>query len=107
VPGTVAHEQRASGNPAYQATDATGPVLPVVGAVGPQLKQAAAAAQQYVAATLGGEGSVFDVPHQESALDMCFEAMLYGCAEAAALYTGSFMQRCHNARCYHLSVQLN
>jgi hypothetical protein len=62
VLGTIAHEQRTSGNPAYQATDATGhnvgPVLPVLGAVVPQMKQAAAAAQEYVAAALAGEHRV-------------------------------------------------
>ncbi|WIA19923.1 hypothetical protein OEZ85_005813 [Tetradesmus obliquus] len=58
IPGTVAHERRVAGDPAYQATDATGqsvgPVLPHVGAVVPQMKHAAAAAQEYVASMLEG-----------------------------------------------------
>jgi hypothetical protein len=57
--GTAAQQHLTSGDPAYQATDATGqsigPVLPVVGAVGPQIKQAAAAAQDYVTNAIAGE----------------------------------------------------
>jgi hypothetical protein len=59
--GTAAHQHRTSGDPAYQATDATGhnvgPVLPGVGAVVPQIKYAAAAAQEYVSNAIAGEQS--------------------------------------------------